>query len=86
MADAESGTLSAYGWWAGGNGTIQATSGNDTYDAATYVYGPFRAAYEIDETGTILQGSLTHDTLGDRSPWSGIEWDSTNKNWRASSS
>ena len=85
MADAESGTLSASGWWSGGNGTIQAQSGNTTYDAATYVYGAFRAVYQIDSSGAILQGSLlvSDGFPADRSPWSGIRWNHTNKGWEA---
>jgi prepilin-type N-terminal cleavage/methylation domain-containing protein len=100
MADAESGTLTepALGdvnYWAGGNGTIYVEvdiGGNiTTYDAADYVYGPLRAAYEIDHEGSIVKGWLgeTGDpaeaitALSDRSPWANIHWDDTNKNWAA---
>ena len=75
MADAESGTLTSFGAWSGGNGTIQAGA----YDAATYVYGPFRATYYIEENGSIDRGELT--VPEGRTAWSGIHWDGTNKGW-----
>jgi type II secretory pathway pseudopilin PulG len=96
MADAESGTLTspaanATVFWAGGNGTVYVTvtSSNSTFDAADYVYGPFRAAYEIDHEGSIVQGWLgeTGDdplaiaALAGRSPWANIHWDPINRNW-----
>jgi len=88
MADGEAATLTSPNttslYWAGGAGTIYVTVGNTTYDAADYVYGPLRAAYEIDTSGAILSASLVDPNfpVNDRSPWSGIEWDDVNKNWK----
>jgi len=87
MAECESGVLAApnataTAWWAGGNGTISAPCGGAAADASFYVYGPFRAAYEIDHTGRILQATINSTLIGN--PWTGIQWDATNKNWIAS--
>ena len=86
MAECEGGTLNLVSpptWWAGGNGTIIAGCNrtNGSNDAAFYVYGPFRAAYQIDIYGRILQGSLTEPSIGN--PWAKIAWNSTNNNWMA---
>jgi prepilin-type N-terminal cleavage/methylation domain-containing protein len=85
MAECEGGILSKYGWWAGGNGTIVALcSHNGSEDAAFYVYGPFRAAYQIDDHGRILLGTLDNTVCSPAvigNPWSGIHWDATNRNW-----
>lgn len=84
MAECESGTLTLNGtsdWWAGGPGTIVApcTRNDSSNDASFYVYGPLRAAYQIDTHGNILAGTLNHTSIGN--PWTGIHWDDTNKNW-----
>ena len=93
MADAETAALDAPAgnltvWWSGGTGyvyygTVNSTPGEDWFDAAHYVYGPFRAAYEIDSSGAILEASTdaSHFPTTDRNPWSGIVWDPVNKNW-----
>jgi prepilin-type N-terminal cleavage/methylation domain-containing protein len=87
MAECESGTLTGTGWWAGGNGTIYASCNrtNNSNDASFYVYGPFRAVYNIDSAGNILEGRIddtgTGVTIGN--PWSGISWNTTNKNWQS---
>jgi prepilin-type N-terminal cleavage/methylation domain-containing protein len=96
MADAEAASLAsptgtATKWWAGGNDTAEVpwtTAGNITYYASDYVFGPFRAAYEIDSSGGIILAS-TNNTQAQtlivdrgRTPWSGIEWDDVNKNWK----
>ena len=90
MADAETATLTSPNstadlYWAGGAGTIYYGNpalepGVGYFDAAHYVYGPLRAAYEIDSTGAILQAT-NNSTLIVGSPWSGIHWDDTNKGW-----
>ena len=88
MADAETATLTSPNstdlYWAGGAGTVYCIvmiNGEErTFDAADYVYGPFRAAYEINSGGEILQAT-TNSTLIVGNPWSGIDWDGTNKNW-----
>jgi len=93
MAECESGTLYApadnvTAFWAGGNGTITApcTRADGSNDASFYVYGPFRAAYQIDHSGRILLGTCNNSACGDiiGNPWSGIVWDSTNRNWISS--
>ena len=85
MAECESGTLTTSGWWAGGNATIVAACNrtNGSNDAAYYVYGPLRAAYNIDNRGNILSGSLVDQgsaVIGH--PWTGITWNTTTKNWQ----
>jgi len=88
MAECESGTLSSPGtglsvWWAGGNGTVIAACNKTGNDASYYVYGPFRAAYNIDNRGNILSASIdkvTYPQIGN--PWSGISWNGTTKNWQ----
>ena len=100
MADAESGVIEVAGnlsaaWWPGGSGTAP-TFATLNLTAADYVYGPFRASYLIDTTGTILCGwASAADTavataLGYPAPgvgetpgnaWTNIYWDPSNKNW-----
>jgi prepilin-type N-terminal cleavage/methylation domain-containing protein len=89
MAECESGTLSMNGtkWWCGGNETIYADCirGDGSNDASFYVYGPFRAAYEINSSGRILQAVIDDTTQGCTvnitNPWTGISWDGVNHNW-----
>ncbi len=66
--------------WHGGPGQIVATGG---CDAATFVYGPFRATYHIATNGTITQAN--YDGMPeDRENWGeGITWCGENRNWRA---
>ena len=87
MADGEVGVLTepALGdtnEWAGGNNTIYVEVGgvNGTrYDAADYVYGPFRATYTINHEGAIVSAVCNY-TGG----WgSGIVWNSTVQGWSA---
>jgi type IV pilus assembly protein PilA len=75
MADAETAQLdAAASAWDGSPGGVQATSGNITYDAADYVYGTFRATYDV-----LVDGSIETGYQGD---WGdGISWDDANKNW-----
>ena len=88
MAECESGSLqspnsTATAYWAGGTGVVVAPctgSVNGSNDAAFYVYGPFRAAYEIDNQGNILTATLNHTAIGN--PWTGITWNTTTKNWQ----
>ena len=82
MADGESGLLttpsgnSSVGW-SGGPGVITLTVGTDTYDADTYVYGPFRATYIINGYGQIMTA-----TCNGTGQWgTGIQWDPTYSNW-----
>ena len=87
MADGEVGVLTApadgnQADWAGGNGTIYVQLGgvNGTvYDAADYVYGPFRATYTINHEGAITTAVCDYE-----GGWgSGIAWNSTVQNWQA---
>jgi prepilin-type N-terminal cleavage/methylation domain-containing protein len=88
MAECETGSLNMTGnstWWSGGPGQISApcVRTNGENDASYYVYGPFRAAYQVDAQGNILQGSLSDQTGADiGNPWTGITWNTTNKNWQ----
>ncbi|MFO7773072.1 MAG: type II secretion system protein [Dehalococcoidia bacterium] len=75
--------------WAGEEGwvLVQASAGNST-DAASYVYGPFRAVYAVDDTGAIVDGwcydhgSPPANLPGN--PWGPtIIWDADFSNWRA---
>ena len=90
MADAESGTITipggSPGWWAGGNETSPYHVINETHSlyASDYVYGAFRAAYQVNTGGAILQGTIVSPvgvTIGN--PWSNIQWNDTNKGWEA---
>jgi len=79
MAKCQTGTLSSSGQWSGGDGVIVAcnlTGGEG--DASHYVYGPFRATYDISSQGQVLSGT----PLGGTDGWTGIEWDSDMMNWR----
>jgi type IV pilus assembly protein PilA len=82
MADAQTGTLSAHGAWSGGMGIIQAQSAGNgtTYDAGTYVYGPLKAAYDINVDGRILSG----DAMITGGWGSAIVWNNATSNWKAS--
>ena len=79
MADAQSNVITVAGTvWAGqGSYVTVAGAGNTTYDAADYVYGPFRARYEVDSQGGIVGGDAN---------WEGgwgttIEWCAGYMNW-----
>ena len=86
MADAESGTIQVHGqgWWAGGNETAPFFAVNQTHRilASNYVYGPFRAAYQVATDGSITVGSINSTaSTAIGNPWSGIRWNDTNRNW-----
>jgi len=90
MADAESNVITlpaaANGWWAGGNDTSPYYVVNETltYYASDYVYGPFRAAYEVTTGGAIVQGTtVSPANVPIGSPWNNIQWNPTNMNWEA---
>ncbi len=75
MADAEIGQLDAAApAWAGEADMV--TIG--TYDASDYVYGPFRAAYDVSLNGTIMDGDETIENGWGTS----ITWDDAYMNWR----
>jgi type IV pilus assembly protein PilA len=84
MADAETGQLASNQTypvsWSGGPGYVYTIGGNGTvFDAAEYVYGPFRASYSIDQDGSILTANSTiTNGWGD-----GITWDGTVMAWVA---
>ena len=74
MADAETAQLdAAASAWDGSAGGVEATSANVTYDAASYLYGTFRATYDVAQDGSIGAGSPVD--WGD-----GITWGPDN-NW-----
>jgi len=79
MADAESNNVTVSGTaWAGQEDYVMVTGPSGTFDAADYCYGPFRAAYEVDNTtGAIVNGDPTID-----GGWgSGIQWSTAYMNW-----
>jgi len=74
MADAETAQLDAAATgWDGSAGAVEATSANVTYDAASYLYGTFRATYDVTIEGAIVSGAAVD--WGD-----GITWGPDN-NW-----
>ncbi len=83
MADAETSIVDADDnvdtiWWVGESETIQIldTDGVTLHDAAAYLYGPFRAAYEVEvATGAIVAGLCSGDS-GDlpQNPWGPTIW------------
>ena len=95
MADAESNVIEVAadgGWWAGGNDTAPRYNRGTEAEpewiyASDYVYGPFRAAYQVTTGGAILVGTIDDSalalTIGN--PWTNIAWNSTTMNWRATS-
>ena len=102
MADVESNVIHVHGsgWWAGGNETSpwywkyvpdpdnpEGPSINRTFYASDYVYGPFRAAYQVNTGGAILQGTIDPvvAAIAIGSPWTNIGWSSQNMNWEATS-
>ena len=75
--------------WAGETGLvrIQATDGVPR-DASSYVYGPFRAVYEIDHTGAVIYGWSANTTPATTpgnlplNPWGPtIQWSPGFMNW-----
>ena len=80
MADAESNNITVTGVWAGEAAMVTVTGPSGTFDAADYVYGPFRAAYTVnssDDKGAITSGDSSID-----GGWGGgIQWSSDFLNW-----
>jgi len=82
MADGETGLLTApsgnsTAGWDGDENVIYVTVGNETFDAADYVYGPLRATYVING-----YGEITTATCNATGQWgSGIAWDDVYLNW-----
>lgn len=90
MADGETGLLtfpSGYNTtkWSGENETVWVESGDtpgydsQDFDAADYIYGPFRATYTVNGYGEILGGSCN----GSGHWGNSIRWNSTFMNWDA---
>mgnify|MGYP001098976063 CR=1 FL=1 len=65
-------------WW-GGNGTITAGGVNGT-DAASYIYGMFKAGYTVASDGSITDATLETPPTG-ITAWDGITWDSASHHW-----
>ena len=78
MADAESNNVTVAGTaWAGQDSYVTVTGPGGTTDAASYCYGPFRAEYEVDSTGAIVNG--VSDITGG---WgAAIQWSTAYMNW-----
>ena len=87
MAEAESNVFhdtATLGWWTGGPGVvvIRDTDG-DPVDAEQFIYGPLRAAYYVEDDGSISDavcyGEAEH--VPDN-PWGPtIEWCPTHNSW-----
>ena len=58
--------------WDGSSGVVKC--GN--YDAADYLYGKFKATYDVAEDGSISNGQPLAS-----GGWSGITWDNTTGTW-----
>jgi len=85
MAECETDTLTSYGWWTGNNNTVVAACNKTGNDAALYVYGQFRAAYQIDEHGKIVTATLNNTVCAPAvidNPWNGITWNSDDDSWQ----
>jgi len=68
MADAETAQLDdAASAWDGSALAVEATSANVTYDAANYIYGTFRATYDVGQDGSI--GAGNPNEWGDGITW-----------------
>ena len=82
MADAETNAINGTApyTWAGEEDVIVCISANGTpFDASSYFYGPFRAAYTVEDDGEITSGNSTIDGgWGDS-----IVWDDDYMNWKA---
>ena len=84
MAAVESNNITVSGVWSGEPNVVVAHgAGNMSSDAATFCYGPFRAAYTVS-TNTTTIGAITDgdpDITGGWGP--SISWNSTYMNWQA---
>jgi len=91
MADAETNVIEGEDfpiYWSGESEFIEIVgTDGETYDASTYVYGPFRATYMVDSTGAIVggcsDGRLTPDCTfcAANNPWGHAIFWSQNDNW-----
>jgi len=80
MADGETAQLTTSGAWDGNPSVVTVVVGNDTYDAADYIYGLFRASYTVNQDGSISSG-----TANITGGWgTGIVWDDDADNWKLS--
>ena len=92
MADAGSNNVTVAGPWAGNSSVVVAHGPSGSFDAADYIYGPFRAAYSVnqwrsdDVTNNPLKYGIGQIYLGDASITGGwgdaIAWDGAYMNWR----
>jgi len=86
MAWVESSDISVNGTaWAGQPGYVIVTGANNaTADAATFCYGPFRAAYDVSDNSTVGLGAITYGDPNIDGGWgTGIVWNDTYMNWEA---
>ncbi len=80
MADAESNNITVTGVWAGETDIVTVTGPAGTFDAAAYVYGPFRAAYTVDAATD--KGAITNGDPSILGGWGGgIQWSGDYLNW-----
>jgi len=95
MADARSNNVTVAGTeWTGQSGYVTVTGPGGTFDAATYVFGPFKAGYTVNSSPMALEG-VDHEEdhgigqiyLGNPEPvdadgWGGsIQWNPHFMNW-----
>jgi len=87
MAECETSTLNMTGesvWWVGQEGIVLAACerSDGSNDAAYYLYGSLRAAYEVNDKGQILNSSTNkedHPEIDE--PWVGLYF--CGGDWRA---
>jgi len=80
MADAESNNVTVSGAWAGEANIVMVTGPSGTFDASAYVYGPFRAAYTVDDATN--KGAITNGDPTILGGWGGgIQWSPAYLNW-----
>ena len=84
MAAVESNSLNVTNPWAGELNYVMAVGANaTTADAATYCYGPFRAAYTVSDNSTAGIGAITAGDPNIDGGWGwAIIWDGDYMNWR----
>ena len=88
MADAESNNITVVSVWAGEQDIVTITGAGGTFDAADYCYGPFRAAYTVDDDDMTDDGSdkgaIVLGNPNITGGWGGsIQWSTAYMNWEA---
>ena len=86
MAAVESNNITVAGLWAGEPGVVIAIGAgvNNTADASTYCYGPFRAEYTVSANSTAGIGAILYGEPNIDGGWgTSISWNITYMNWQA---